>query len=132
MQVIRVSAAILLNDQQILLSRRKKDKSYAGMWEFPGGKTEPGESYKIALKRELFEELNIEVSKLRSYCYTEFLLCDSRQINIKFYLCTNYKNTPQNKEGQELGYFAIKDIANLNFPPADKQVVCKLLKEFHN
>jgi 8-oxo-dGTP diphosphatase len=67
--LIRVVAAILQRDGKILIARRKAGKSFAGKWEFPGGKIEPGESPEAALRRELKEEFSIEAS-VESYLGT--------------------------------------------------------------
>jgi len=121
MPVILVSAVLLMNAAgQILLAKRPMGKSMAGLWEFPGGKVEVGETPEVALVRELAEELDIEVAvenlvafTFASHAYDDFHLL------MPVYLCESWQGEPASLEGQELAWVAVDDLSNYPMPPAD-------------
>lgn len=129
MAIINVAAAIIFYNNTILLSQRKANTSYAGKWEFPGGKLELNENFTQALQRELYEELNLNIKaqELKFFYHTKFLTDSRLIINIKFYLCKIYNKINKGKEQQKLKYVLVEDLKNLEFPPADIEVVQKLI-----
>ena len=121
MKVVLVSAVALIDrDGRILLAQRPEGKSMAGLWEFPGGKVEPGETPEIALIRELEEELGINTWEsclapltFASHTYDDFHLL------MPLFACRKWDGTPQGKEGQTLKWVASKDLRDYPMPPAD-------------
>ncbi|MCB2129310.1 MAG: (deoxy)nucleoside triphosphate pyrophosphohydrolase [Rhodobacteraceae bacterium] len=121
MPVILVSAVALIDsDGRVLLSQRPEGKSLAGLWEFPGGKVEPGETPEAALIRELFEELGIDTWKsclaplsFASHSYESFHLL------MPLFACRKWKGIPQAREGQKLAWVRARDLASYPMPPAD-------------
>ena len=119
--VILVSAVALIDsDGRVLLSQRPEGKSLAGLWEFPGGKVEPGETPEAALIRELFEELGIDTWKsclaplsFASHSYESFHLL------MPLFACRKWKGIPQAREGQKLAWVRARDLASYPMPPAD-------------
>ena len=103
-QTIQAAVGVLRRaDGQVLLAKRPEGKPWAGWWEFPGGKIEQGESALLALKRELHEELGIQVVAAypwlnRSFDYPE------RQVNLHFFIVREWIGEPQSCEGQELSW----------------------------
>ncbi len=129
-RLLLVSAALLMNKEgKVLLAQRPPGKSMAGLWEFPGGKIQSGETPEQALVRELKEELAIEVnlSDLRSlsfasHCYENFHLL------MPLYLCRHWKGLVQPKEGQKFVWITLDEFDNFPMPPADKPLIPNLQK----
>ena len=120
-KIILVSAVALIDtDGRILLAQRPEGKSMAGLWEFPGGKVEPGESPEVALIRELQEELGIDTWEsclapltFASHAYESFHLL------MPLFACRKWEGTPQSKEGQALKWVHARDLRDSPMPPAD-------------
>lgn len=121
MKVVLVSAVALIDvDGRVLLARRPEGRSMVGLWEFPGGKVEAGETPEAALIRELHEELGIDTWKsclapltFASHAYEDFHLL------MPVFACRKWQGTPQSREGQELAWVRAKDLRNYPMPPAD-------------
>lgn len=131
---ISVVAAIITSpDNHILLSKRKNTSTYAGMWEFPGGKIEDGETPIVALQREIYEELDIKLTNIEDlsvYLHSEHSINSHTIIDLMFYICRSYQGTIVGKEGQEVKWIPITEIVDITMPPADIAVVRKLAFDF--
>ena len=120
-KVVLVSAVALIDpDGRVLLAQRPEGKSMAGLWEFPGGKVEAGETPEEALIRELHEELGIDTwssclapPTFASHAYEDFHLL------MPLFACRRWNGTPQSKEGQALKWVKAQDLKNFPMPPAD-------------
>ncbi len=125
MKTVLVSAVALIDpDGRVLLAQRPEGKSLAGMWEFPGGKIEAGETPEAALIRELEEELGINTWKsclapltFASHSYENFHLL------MPLFACRKWEGTPQGKEGQQLKWVFPKDFKEYPMPPADVPLI---------
>ncbi|KAB7647821.1 8-oxo-dGTP diphosphatase MutT [Polymorphobacter fuscus] len=125
MKVVTVVAAAIIDaEDQILVTQRAPGAALAGLWEFPGGKIEPGETPEAALVRELREELDIAVTPealaplgFVSHAYSGFHLV------LLLYLCRDWAGTPRGMEGQPLRRVTIDTLAGLPMPPADLPLV---------
>ena len=127
MKEIFVVAGILFDhDKSILLAQRSVEKSFPLQWEFPGGKIEEGENSEEALKRELFEELNIKVNKIKLFdsVVHEYELF---RANIEFFLINEWSGKLINKEGQNLHWKKLNDLRGLKILDADVPVINKLI-----
>ena len=127
MKEIFVVAGILINhDKSILLAQRSAEKSFPSQWEFPGGKIEEGENSESALRRELFEELNIEVDKMKLFdsVIHEYELF---RANIEFFLVKEWSGNLLNKEGQNLQWKKLNNLRGLKILDADVPVISKLI-----
>jgi 8-oxo-dGTP diphosphatase len=121
LKILLVSAVALIDvDGRILLAQRPAGKSLAGLWEFPGGKVEPGETPEAALIRELREELGIETKEsclaplsFASHSYESFHLL------MPLFACRRWQGTAIPREGQNLAWVYAKDLRNYPMPPAD-------------
>ena len=121
MKSVLVSAVALIDkDGRVLLAQRPEGKSMAGLWEFPGGKVEPGETPEAALIRELHEELGIETWKsclapltFASHSYDTFHLL------MPLFACRKWEGTPHPKEGQKLTWAHARELRNYPMPAAD-------------
>jgi len=120
-KTLLVSAVALIDrDGRVLLAQRPKGKSMEGLWEFPGGKIEPGETPEAALIRELQEELGIDTWEsclapltFASHSYHDFHLL------MPLFACRKWKGSVQPKEGQSLKWVFAKDLRDYPMPPAD-------------
>ncbi|MDP6787980.1 MAG: (deoxy)nucleoside triphosphate pyrophosphohydrolase [Rhodospirillales bacterium] len=128
---ILVAAVALVDaDGRVLLARRPKGKSMAGLWEFPGGKVDDGETLEAALVRELREELSLDIVEsclapltFASHAYDEFHLL------MPLFVCRVWKGMPVAQEGQALKWVRPLDMAGLQMPPADIPLIA-LLRDF--
>lgn len=101
---IDVAVGILIQSNgEVLLAQRPEGKPYAGYWEFPGGKVEPGEPIVHALKREFVEELGVEILSAEPWCCVEYVYPHAH-VRLHFYLSRAWTGTPQSLEGQALAW----------------------------
>lgn len=119
--ILLVSAVALIDAEgRILLAQRPEGKSMAGLWEFPGGKVEEGETPEDALIRELQEELGIDTwasclapLTFASHAYEKFHLL------MPLFACRKWDGIPQSREGQRLKWVRASDLRDYPMPPAD-------------
>jgi 8-oxo-dGTP diphosphatase len=127
--IILVAAVALIDsDGRILVCRRPATKAWAGWWEFPGGKVEPGESPESAVVRELKEELAIDIvdSCLAPFTFASHAY-DDFHLLMPLYLCRIWKGQPMAREGQALRWLRPRDLAALDkLMPADRPLVAML------
>ena len=123
-----VCASLLDEDNNILICKRPKNKTFEGFWEFPGGKVEINESLEQSLIRELNEELGIKVNKrclapftFSTHCYKDFDLL------ILLYICRVWDGHPYSKEYQEICWVSLNQIRNFKMPEANKSLVGMLI-----
>ncbi len=108
-KVTEVAVGVLLRaDDAVLLADRPAGKPYAGYWEFPGGKIEPGESIEHALQRELHEELGIDIAGSTPWVTFEFDYPHA-YVRLHFRRIYNWLGTPRGREGQRLAFFRLHD-----------------------
>lgn len=122
--VIVVVAAVIEKDGAFLVTRRQKGVHLAGLWEFPGGKIDEGETHAAALAREIREELATDV-EVHDLVFDVSHAYDDRTVTLYFYRCT-LRGTPRPLLGQEMRWVPRADLATLGFPPADEALI-KLL-----
>ena len=121
MKTVLVSAVALIDpDGRVLLAQRPEGKSMAGLWEFPGGKIEPGETPEAALIRELQEELGIDTwasclapLTFASHSYDDFHLL------MPLFACRKWNGIVQSREGQRLKWVRPAELRDYPMPPAD-------------
>ena len=126
--IVLVSAVALIDaDSRVLLARRPEGKAMAGLWEFPGGKVDAGETPEAALIRELFEELGIDTHEsclapigFASYGYDDFHLL------MLLFVCRKWHGDPVPREGQELAWVRPNRMREYEMPPADVPLVAQL------
>ena len=128
MKTVLVSAVALIDrDGRVLLAQRPEGKDMAGLWEFPGGKVEPGETPEAALIRELHEELGIDTWQsclapltFASHSYERFHLL------MPLFACRKWEGIPRAREGQALKWVRVRDLRDYPMPPADIPLIAAL------
>ncbi len=127
MKRIHVAAAVILDEQQrILIARRPVDKHMGGLWEFPGGKVEPGEDVTVALNRELDEELGIQVTACEPLIQIRHDYPD-KSVLLDVWTVTAFTGEPRGREGQPVKWVESHDLASYEFPAANKPIVTAAL-----
>lgn len=121
-----VVAAIIEDTHRFLVTRRQPGVHLAGMWEFPGGKIDPGETHSAALQRELREELDVEV-EVHDCVYRTTHAYPERTVELYFYRCS-LKGVPRPLLGQEMLWVPRAELRSLGFPPADTELMELLTK----
>jgi 8-oxo-dGTP diphosphatase len=121
MTVIVVAAAVIERDDRFLLTRRQRGVHLEGLWEFPGGKCEPGESHDACLARELREELDVDATVGEELLVTAHAYPD-RRVELHFLRCA-IVGTPAPQLGQEMRWVRRDELAGLPFPPADTELI---------
>ena len=119
--MIAVVAAVIQDGDRILVTRRQPGVHLEGLWEFPGGKIDPGETHPDALRREIREELDadVEVGALilaTTHAYTD------KTVTLYFYRCA-LRGVPRPLLGQEMQWVARDGLPALGFPPADAELI---------
>ena len=122
--VLVVAVALIDADGRVLIAKRPEGKQLAGLWEFPGGKVEPGETPEAALIRELHEELGIDTHAsclapltFASHSYDDFHLL------MPLYVCRRYEGIAHGREGQAVKWVRAKDLRDYPMPPADEPLI---------
>jgi 8-oxo-dGTP diphosphatase len=126
--LVLVAAVVLVDaDGRVLLAQRPEGKAMAGLWEFPGGKVDPGETPESALIRELAEELGIDVtaSCLAPFTFASHTYADFHLL-MPLYVCRKWSGIPSAREGQRLRWVRPARLAEYPMPPADKPLVAML------
>jgi 8-oxo-dGTP diphosphatase len=122
---LRVAAGILTDGDRVFITRRFPDSHQGGKWEFPGGKIELGENVLAALKRELREELGIEVRSAWPYLQVAHAYHD-RDVLLDVWRITDYRGVPHGREGQEAQWVRRADLPRFEFPEADRPILRRL------
>ena len=119
-----VACALIDADNRVLIAQRPEGKQLAGLWEFPGGKVEPGETPEETLVRELHEELGITTKvpclaplTFASHSYDTFHLL------MPLYVCRRYEGIPQGREGQAIKWVRPQALRDYPMPPADEPLI---------
>ena len=122
-----VACALVDEDNRVLIARRPEGRHMAGLWEFPGGKIEPGELPEQALIRELSEELGIDVTQsclapltFASHAYDEFHLL------MPLYVCRQWDGEVEALDGQQLAWVRPNRLSDYDMPPADEPLKAAL------
>ena len=127
-RLLLVAACALVDgDGRVLIAQRPEGKSMAGLWEFPGGKVEPGETPEDTVIRELWEELALSVTKpclapltFASHDYRDF------HILMPLFVCRRWEGTPVPRESQQLRWVRANRLRDFPMPPADEPLISHL------
>ena len=124
---IEVSAALIFRRGKLLITQRHAAAHLGGLWEFPGGKCEPGETFEQCLAREIREELGVEISvgdlfEEISHRYPE------KSVRLKFFICKLLAGAPPPLDCADVKWVTKAELAGFEFPAADLQLLAKLAK----
>lgn len=126
--VLVVACALVDADNRVLITRRPEGKSMAGLWEFPGGKVEPGEGPEEALIREMAEELAVTI---RPACLAPLTFAshryDSFHLLMPLYVCRRWEGPVTAREGQGTAWVRPNRLRDYPMPPADEPLVSHLI-----
>lgn len=115
-------AALIYQNWRFLIAKRKMGDTFGGFWEFPGGTVDPGESREAALKREIREELDLDIDVGREIYSLKAETPNSR-LTIYLFECKILRGSPRAIECSEVSWERLKDLRNINFIPGDKKIV---------
>ncbi len=129
-RLLLVAACALIDaDNRVLIAQRPEGKPMAGLWEFPGGKIEAGETPEATLQRELKEELDIDTSTaclapltFASHAYPDFHLL------MPLYVCRKWRGTVRPTEGQAVKWVKARGLRDYPMPPADAPLIAPLIE----
>lgn len=127
---INVVAGVIFDEhkQHLLIARRPLHLHQGGLWEFPGGKVEAQEKVSTALRRELKEELDIEVLQAKPYA----TICHDypdKSVLLEFWQVIRFAGDAKGCEGQELAWVSVEELGSYEFPEANKPIIDMLLEE---
>ena len=124
---IVVAAAVFERGGRFLLTRRLRGAHLEGCWEFPGGKCEAGESHAAGLEREILEELDAAIRVGREI-FTITHAYPDREVELHFFVC-DLLSEPRPMLGQDMRWVPRDELAALDFPPADEELIRLLRRE---
>ncbi len=122
---VGVAAGLIFHDGRLLITQRAAGGHLAGLWEFPGGKREPGESFEACLKRELQEEIAVDVDVLEliesvDHAYPE------KCVHLRFFRCRLTAGAPKAIDCADLRWIRREELTDFDFPAADAALIGKL------
>lgn len=122
---VEVAAGLIFRDGKLLITQRHQDSHLGGLWEFPGGKREPGETFEQCLERELREELGVTVRvgdllESVTHAYPEKTVC------LKFFLCLLLDGEPRTVGCAALQWIRREELKDYSFPAADGHLLARL------
>ncbi len=122
---IEVGVACIYEHGRYLIQTRPEGKTFTGRWEFPGGKREKGEDFRACVKREIMEEIGVEVS-VRPHFYEEICHFGATQLVLRFHRCQIQAGTPQPLEGQELDWVPPSQFGSVHFLDTNRNALARL------
>ena len=122
---VKVAAGLVFKDDELLISKRPESVHLGGLWEFPGGKVEIGETYEDCVIREIYEELGIEVKV--DYIFEEILhQYGEITVFIKFFICNFRRGEPKKIQCSDFVWVKRNDLGLYDFPSADIKIINRL------
>lgn len=123
--IIDVSAALIFAEGRLLITQRHQDSHLGGLWEFPGGKREPDETFEQCLVREIREELGMEISVGNLFAEITHAY-EEKTVHLKFFICQRIQGEPRALGCAALKWIHKNELADYQFPAADAQLLEKL------
>ncbi len=126
-KVLQVAATVIEHRGRYLITCRESGVHLAGYWEFPGGKREADETFEACARREVFEEVGIEITAPKPLMVTRYDYPD-KSVELHFFTCSLYQGDPQPLGCVDFRWVRPEELAEYAFPPADGPVVAHLMK----
>ena len=125
-QAVEVSAALIFRGGQLLITQRRAESHLGGLWEFPGGKREPGETFEACLVREIREELGVDIAVGELF---EEVRHDypGKSVHLKFFICTLLAGEPQPLDCAAVQWVERTELSAFQFPAADTRLLDRLM-----
>ena len=117
-----VVAAIIIKDDKYFIAQRNRNKHMGLSWEFPGGKVEKGETFEIALKREIEEELNIEIN-IKNKLGEENYQDDKINVKLHYFICSHFNGEIILSEHEDSAWITKNEFKNYNFAEGDSDII---------
>lgn len=126
---IHVAVGVVVKDNNILVALRDENAHQGGLWEFPGGKVESGETLQQALSRELFEELGIQCREMSPLLEIKHDYPD-KSVFLDIWWVTAFEGEPSGREGQPVKWVSVLSLRDYEFPEANKPIISAIEKHF--
>lgn len=127
--IIPCGVALIRRGRSFLISQRLEEDSFGSLWEFPGGKKNPGETFEECVAREVNEEIGVRVAVHEKFMEMKRLYHE-KIIWLNFYLCTLLSGEPKPVECQKVLWADLDKLSDFDFPPANERVIQKLVETF--
>lgn len=122
-QVQQIAAGVVFKDSKVLICQRSEEGSFPLKWEFPGGKIEPGESPREALRRELVEELAIDITIEEELLAYEYIYPGGFTVHLTFFLVTDFVPEPVNLQFNKIDWADINSLDDYDFLEGDQSLI---------
>ena len=128
-EIVHVAVGVIKKNNAIFICKRADEQHQGGLWEFPGGKVEAGESVFVALKRELIEEVGLTIHSSSQLMVIEHDYGD-KCVKLDVHVVSNFSGEAHGAEGQPSEWVAISELENYDFPEANAEIIEKLVARY--
>jgi 8-oxo-dGTP diphosphatase len=128
-EIVHVAVGVIKKNNAIFICKRADEQHQGGLWEFPGGKVEAGESVFVALKRELIEEVGLTIHSSSQLMVIEHDYGD-KCVKLDVHVVSNFSGEAHGAEGQPSEWVAISELENYVFPEANAEIIEKIVARY--
>ncbi|MBH0025516.1 MULTISPECIES: 8-oxo-dGTP diphosphatase MutT [unclassified Pseudoalteromonas] len=128
-EIVHVAVGVIKKNNAIFICKRAAEQHQGGLWEFPGGKVEAGESVFVALKRELIEEVGLTIHSSSQLMVIEHDYGD-KCVKLDVHVVSNFSGEAHGAEGQPSEWVAISELENYDFPEANAEIIEKIVARY--
>ncbi|MBH0035364.1 8-oxo-dGTP diphosphatase MutT [Pseudoalteromonas sp. NZS71_1] len=128
-EIVHVAVGVIKKNNAIFICKRADEQHQGGLWEFPGGKVEAGESVFVALKRELIEEVGLTIHSSSQLMVIEHDYGD-KCVKLDVHVVSNFSGEAHGAEGQPSEWVAISELENYDFPEANAEIIEKIVARY--
>ncbi|EGI73281.1 mutator mutT protein [Pseudoalteromonas distincta] len=128
-EIVHVAVGVIKKNNAIFICKRADEQHQGGLWEFPGGKVEAGESVFVALKRELIEEVGLTIHSSSQLMVIEHDYGD-KCVKLDVHVVSNFSGEAHGAEGQPSEWVGISELENYDFPEANAEIIEKIVARY--